>query len=144
MDFRPDPQLERFREHVRDFLARNLPPGLANVPRGMSSARRELVRWQKILNDHGWGAPYWPGDRGGTGWTIEQQLAFDEECTRAGAPTVDNFAHKLLGPVLNHFATPEQRAEHVPPTLAGERLWCQGFSEPGSGSDLASLRTRAV
>jgi acyl-CoA dehydrogenase len=143
MDFRPDPQLDQFREIVRVFLTRNLPPELAHVPRGMSSARREIVAWQRILSAHGWAAPYWPKDRGGTGWTIEQQLIFDEECTAAGAPTLDTFAHKLLGPVLNHFATPEQRAEHVTPTLAGERLWCQGFSEPGSGSDLASLRTRA-
>src|SRR5262245_14477002 len=143
MDFRPDPALEAFRSTVRDFLRQKLPADLAHVPRGMASGRREIVRWQRILTDHGWGAPYWPADRGGTGWTIEQQLVFEQECTAAGAPTLDNFGHKLLGPVLNHFATDEQRAEHVPPTLAGERLWCQGFSEPGSGSDLASLKTRA-
>jgi acyl-CoA dehydrogenase len=143
MDFRPDAELETFRATVRDFLRGNLPADLANVPRGMSSARREIVGWQRILNSKGWGAPYWPKDRGGTGWSIEQQLVFEEECTAAGAPTQDVFAHKLLGPVLNHFGTPEQRAEHIPPTLAGQRLWCQGFSEPASGSDLASLHTRA-
>jgi acyl-CoA dehydrogenase len=143
MDFRPDPALESFRTTVRDFLQRNLPADLAHVPRGMSSARREIVRWQRLLTANGWGAPYWPREHGGTGWSIEQQLVFDEECSAAGAPTLDSFAHKLLGPVLHHFATPEQRAEHVTPILVGERLWCQGFSEPGSGSDLASLRTRA-
>jgi acyl-CoA dehydrogenase len=143
MDFRPDPQLEAFRATVREFLARNLPPELAHVPRGMASARLELTAWQAILNRHGWGAPGWSKADGGTGWSIDQRLIFDEECTSAGAPTQDGFAHRLLGPVLNHFGTAKQKAEHVAPILVGERLWCQGFSEPGSGSDLASLRTRA-
>lgn len=143
MDFRPDPALEEFRGTVRAFLRQHLPPHLAHVPRGMASARRETTAWQRILTSHGWAAPYWPEDRRGTGWSVAQQLIFDEECGVAGAPTLDGFAHKLLGPVLNQFATPAQREEHVTPTLAGERMWCQGFSEPGSGSDLASLRTRA-
>lgn len=143
MDFRPDPELEVFRAIVEGFLARNLPAELAYVPRATSSARRELTAWQAILNRHGWGAPSWSKADGGTGWSVEQRLVFDEECALAGAPTQDGFAQKLLGPVLNHFGTPEQKAEHVPPILAGERLWSQGFSEPGAGSDLASLRTRA-
>lgn len=143
MDFRPDPELQVFRATVRDFLTRNLPAELAHVPRATSSARRELTAWQAILNRHGWGAPGWSMADGGTGWSTEQRVVFEEECALAGAPTQDGFAQKLLGPVLNHFGTPEQKAEHVPPILAGERLWSQGFSEPGSGSDLASLRTRA-
>lgn len=143
MDFRPDPELEEFRGTVRDFLRQNLPADLAHKVRGMTSERVEMTRWQRILTAHGWGAPYWSKEHGGPGWTVAQRLAFDEACVAAGAPTLDTFGHKLLGPVLNHFATPEQRAEHVGPIIAGERLWCQGFSEPGSGSDLASLRTQA-
>jgi len=143
MDFTVDPAFVSFRTTVRDFLQNELPRDLASLPRSISSERSETAGWQRLLTAHGWGAPYWPTNRGGTGWSVEQQIIFDEECAAAGTPTLDNFAHKLLGPVLNHFATDDQRAEHVGPTLAGERFWCQGFSEPGSGSDLASLRTRA-
>lgn len=143
MDFSPDPQLEQFRATVREFMREKLPAHLAHVPRLMASARRETAAWQRILMEHGWGAPHWSKDRLGTGWTVQQQIIFEEECALAGAPTLDLLAHKLLGPVLNHFATAQQRADHITPTLAGERFWCQGFSEPGSGSDLASLRTRA-
>jgi acyl-CoA dehydrogenase len=143
MDFRPDPRLEEFRNEVRDFLRLNLPAELVHIPRIMNSPPDVIRRWQHILNRHGWGAPSWDTDHGGTGWSAEQQLIFDEECTLAGAPSQDGFAQKLLGPVMNRFATPEQWRAHIRPTLTGERLWCQGFSEPGSGSDLASLRTRA-
>lgn len=144
MDFQPDAGLDVFREEVRAFLREHLSHDLAGKPVGsVRSMRPDLVRWQKILNQQGWGAPYWAQKDGGTGWTVLQRLVFDEECIAAGAPTQDGFAQKLLGPVLNEFASPEQKASHVPLILSGERLWCQGFSEPGSGSDLASLRTRA-
>ena len=144
MDFHQDENLSAFRQEVRQFLREHLPAELAGRKSGSRSQRPQLVRWQGILNAHGWGAPSWAKEHGGTGWTVQQRLAFDEECAAAGAPTQDGFAQKLVGPVLNHFATPEQKAEHLPPIFNGERLWCQGFSEPGSGSDLASLRTRAV
>lgn len=143
MDFRPDPTLEEFRETVREFLDVNLPEELVQKTIAMVSPREASVRWQRILNSKGWGAPYWSEHYGGTGWSVEQQLVFDEECAAAGAPSLEGFGHKLLGPVLNQFATPEQWQAHVPAILAGNRHWCQGFSEPGSGSDLASLRTRA-
>ncbi|MBW9106591.1 acyl-CoA dehydrogenase [Paraburkholderia phenoliruptrix] len=144
MDFQPDPGLGAFRAEVRAFLREHLPRDLAGKPVGsVRSMRPDLVRWQKILNSKGWGAPYWAKKDGGTGWSVLQRLVFDEECMAAGAPTQDGFAQKLLGPVLNEFASEEQKAAHVPHILNGERLWCQGFSEPGSGSDLASLRTRA-
>jgi len=143
MDFRPDPELEAFRAEVKAFLAASLPAELAHIPRILTSPPAVIRRWQRILHNHGWGAPSWACDRGGTGWSVARQLIFDEECMLAGAPSQDTFAQKLLGPVLHHFATPEQWQAHVPPSLRGERLWCQGFSEPGSGSDLASLRTRA-
>jgi len=144
MDFKPDPRLAGFREEVRDFLREKLPPELTDIPCEVVSPRPVAMRWQKILQERGWAAPGWAKQHGGTGWTVQQQLVFEEECVLAGAPLQDSFAQKLLGPVLNHFASPEQWQEHVPPILAGERLWCQGFSEPGSGSDLASLRTAAV
>jgi acyl-CoA dehydrogenase len=144
MDFHPDLNLSAFREQVRSFVRANLPPALKNCNEGMRSSPAALARWQNILHAHGWGAPYWPAEHGGTGWSVQERLVFDEECSAADAPVQDIFAHKLVGPLLNHFATPEQRAVHLPPILAGTRRWCQGFSEPGSGSDLASLRTQAV
>jgi len=144
MDFQPDAGLEAFRQEVRAFLRENLPADLAGKPRAsVRSVRADLERWQRILNDKGWGAPYWATEHGGTGWSVLQRLVFDEECVAACAPTQDGFAQKLLGPVLNEFASPQQKAEHMPGIFSGQRLWCQGFSEPGSGSDLASLRTRA-
>jgi acyl-CoA dehydrogenase len=144
MDFRSDPGLDAFREEVRDFVRKHLPATLPRRTDGVRSQRAHLVEWQRILNEYGWGAPYWTKEHGGTGWSVAQRLVFDEECSAAGTPSQDTFAQKLVGPVLNHFATPEQKAEHLPPIFRGERLWCQGFSEPGSGSDLASLRTQAV
>ncbi|WP_028219747.1 acyl-CoA dehydrogenase family protein [Paraburkholderia oxyphila] len=144
MDFQPDAGLTAFREEVRAFLRAHLPADLAGSQHRVRSPRAALIRWQGILNEHGWGAPCWETAHGGTGWTPQQRLVFDEECAAAGAPTQDVFGQRLLGPVLNHFASPEQKAEHLPHIFAGTRLWCQGFSEPGSGSDLASLRTQAV
>ncbi len=144
MDFLPDENADAFRSEVRAFLHDELPPELAARMDGIRSSRSDLVQWQRILHAHGWGAPYWPKEYGGPGWSPQQRLIFDEECAAAGAPTQDGFAQKLVGPVLNHFASAEQKAEHLPPMFNAERLWCQGFSEPGSGSDLASLRTLAV
>ncbi|MGO4327851.1 MULTISPECIES: acyl-CoA dehydrogenase [unclassified Cupriavidus] len=144
MNFAPDPNLDAFRQEVRGFLRHHLPADLPRRKDGLRSPRADVVRWQRILAAQGWGAPYWANEHGGTGWSVPQRLVFDEECAAAGAPSQDSFAQKLVGPVLNHFATPEQKAEHLPPIFSGERLWCQGFSEPGSGSDLASLRTSAV
>ena len=143
MDFHPDPGLDAFRQEVRRFLNERLPADLRVAPSFTRSRPAAVSRWQKILTERGWGAPYWPKEHGGTGWAVQQMLIFDEECVAAGAPTKDGFAHKLLGPVLNTFAAADQKALHIPAILKGERLWCQGFSEPGSGSDLASLRMRA-
>lgn len=143
MDFQPDASLEAFREQVRGFLRDQVPADLKGQQRCTRSPREQITRWQKLLTERGWGAPYWPKEHGGTGWSVPQILVFDDECSAAGTPTLDGFVHKMLGPVLNSFATPEQKAEHLPPVFNGERLWCQGFSEPGAGSDLASLRTRA-
>ena len=143
MNFAPDPNLDAFRQEVRNFLRQHQPADLARRKDGLRSPRADVVLWQRILNAQGWGAPYWDREHGGTGWSVQQRLVFDEECAAAGTPSQDSFAQKLVGPVLNHFATPGQKAEHLPPIFNGDRLWCQGFSEPGAGSDLASLCTRA-
>ena len=121
MDFRPDPALDDFRQTVHVFLGEKLPADLVQQTIAIFSSRDAMRRWQAILNDQGWGAPSWGTAHGGTGWSVEEQLIFEEECTRAGAPTLDGFGHKLLGPVLNHFATPEQWEAHVPHILRGER-----------------------
>ncbi|WOD15979.1 acyl-CoA dehydrogenase family protein [Paraburkholderia kirstenboschensis] len=144
MDFQSDPGQDAFREEVRAFLREHLPAELrGNAIGEVRSVRERIKRWQGILNARGWGGPYWAREHGGTGWTVLQRLAFDEECAAAGAPTQDFLAQKLLGPALNAFASQGQRDEHVTRILSGERLWCQGFSEPGAGSDLASLHTSA-
>jgi len=144
MDFKLDPQLQSFRLEVKEFLRLHLPDDLRHKVRGLISKRPDLVRWQGLLNDKGWGAPTWNREHGGTGWTVAERLVFEEECVAAGAPTQDVFGQRLLGPVVNTFGTVEQVSKHIPSILSGDCLWCQGFSEPGAGSDLASLRTRAV
>lgn len=138
-----DADLSAFREEVRSFLRERLPADLAYRPRMMMSLREDIVRWQRILAERGWGAPSWARDHGGAGWTTQQCLIFEEECVAAGTPTQDIVGQKLLGPVINQFGSVEQRAEHIAPILNGDRIWCQGFSEPEAGSDLASIRTRA-
>ena len=143
MDFKPDPYLKTFRDEVRQFLSEKLDPALTSSFQDFRSDRESLVGWQKILHANGWGGPYWPKHHGGTGWTAHQQQIFDEECNKAGAPSLDIFGHKLLGPAVNEFGDDRQKQEHCAKILSGDRLWCQGFSEPGSGSDLASLRTSA-
>lgn len=138
-----DPHLSVFRDEIRTFLREHLPADLAYRPRMMMSLRQDIVRWQKILAEQGWGAPSWPREHGGAGWTIQQCLVFEEECVAAGTPTQDIVGQKLLGPVVNTFGSVEQKSQHIPLILSGERIWCQGFSEPEAGSDLASIRMSA-
>ncbi|WP_200957918.1 acyl-CoA dehydrogenase family protein [Sphingomonas sp. Root710] len=135
--------LSAFRDEVRQFLHEHVPADLACRPRMMMSLREDVVRWQRILAERGWGAPAWPREHGGAGWTTQQCIIFEEECVAAGTPTQDIVGQKLLGPVVNSFGNAEQKAEHIPLILNGDRLWCQGFSEPQAGSDLAAIRTRA-
>ena len=136
-----------FREEVRAFLAKNLPErlrdGAARTP-GVFVEPDIGTEWQRILHDKGWLAALWPKEDGGTGWTTTQRYLFDKECALAGAPMVSVLGLKLVGPVICKFGTPEQKARFLPRILSGEDAWCQGYSEPGSGSDLASLKTRAV
>lgn len=134
-----------FRDRVRDFLDRDLPADLRRrTLSGLPQRRDDFVGWQRILYARGWGAPNWPREFGGMGWTLIEQHIFDEECAIAGAPRQLAFNIRMLGPVLMAFGTDAQKARFLPRILTLDDWWCQGYSEPGAGSDLASLRTRGV
>lgn len=134
-----------FRAEVRAFIQANLPPDLARRGRYDYHPRREdQARWAKILAEKGWSVAHFPVAYGGTGWTGVQRFIFEEEMRRAHAPTMDRIGPELVAPVLYTFASEEQRQAYLPGIRNGDTFWAQGFSEPGSGSDLASLRTRAV
>lgn len=146
MDLQFSTQDEAFRHEVRRFLDENLPQSLRD---GMRATPGVFVEpdigqeWQAILYRKGWLAYNWPEDCGGPGWSPIQRYIFEKECALADAPSLPVLSLKLLGPVICKFGTPEQKAHYLPRILAGTDYWCQGFSEPGSGSDLASLKTRA-
>ena len=145
MDLSESADERAFREQVRTFAEGALPSDIRNrVLSFMRVPRSDYVRWQKILHEQGWGAPGWPREYGGTGWNAMQRVVFEEECFRAGAPRQMPFGLSMVGPVLIAFGTAEQRARYLPRILTLEEWWCQGYSEPGAGSDLASLRTKAV
>ncbi len=145
MDLRYTQAEQAFREEVRAFLAAKLPADIREKVLGHKRLEREdFVRWHRILTEHGWGAPGWKKEFGGTGWNALQKLIFDIETGRAGAPRLLPFGLTMIGPVLQKFASPEMQQRFLPRIPAVEDFWCQGYSEPGSGSDLASLKTRAV
>lgn len=136
-----------FEKQVRDFIEANLTEELrrATALTPASSSDPEIgMAWQRALHGNGWGAPGWPLEYGGPDWTITQRWIFEVECARAGVPTVNSMGVSMVGPVIIGFGTPEQKKLHLPRILSGEDFWCQGYSEPGSGSDLASLKTRAT
>ena len=136
-----------FRDTVRDFLCEKLNArlreGAANTPSVFTEP--DITReWQSILYEKGWLASSWPVEDGGPGWTPMQKYLFEKECAIAGTPALPILGLRLVGPVICKFGTPAQKAHYLPRILSGEDYWCQGYSEPGSGSDLASLKTRAV
>lgn len=136
-----------FRDEVRAFLEASLTPELREAGRRMTSVfcdKRFSLPWQKILHARGWAAPSWPKAYGGPGWNEAQRSIFAAECVRAGAPGLAPMGLRMVGPVIMRYGTPEQKAHYLPRILSGEDYWCQGYSEPGSGSDLASLQLRAV
>ena len=136
---------ESFRQEVRTFVAENLPTDIKKKSAsGFRIGKDDHVRWQKILHEKGWIAPNWPVEHGGTGWTAMQKHLFDEECALGGAPMIIPFGLTMVAPVIMRFGNDAQKARFLPRILASEDWWCQGYSEPGSGSDLASLRTKAV
>ncbi|SEJ09945.1 Acyl-CoA dehydrogenase [Sphingomonas sp. OV641] len=136
-----------FREEVRQFLSEKLTPELRRgARRGTSVFLHPDVAdtWQRILHQQGWAAPDWPVEYGGTGWNEIQRYIWAEEYARAHAPGLSPMGLKMVAPVIMHYGSPEQKAALLPRILSGEDRWCQGYSEPGSGSDLASLKLRAV
>ena len=139
-----DESLEAFRQEVRAFIDRELTPDLQEAARmGFGIHREECARWHAKLYEAGWVAPGWPVEHGGTGWGLTQQHIFAEEMSLAGAPMLMPFGLGMVGPVIYTFGTDEQKAQHLQGILDGTTWWCQGYSEPGSGSDLASLKTKA-
>lgn len=145
MDLNLSPKDQRFRETVRIFIERHLPDDLRRKGEaGQQWERDDHVRWMRILHDHGWGAPGWPVEYGGTGWNAVERFIFDTECALARAPREIPFGLNMVAPVIMKYGSQAQKDFFLPriPTL--EHWWAQGYSEPGAGSDLASLKTSAV
>ncbi|WP_116134229.1 acyl-CoA dehydrogenase family protein [Tropicimonas sp. IMCC34043] len=139
------PEDDAFRKQIRDFAARELDPDTrAKVARGAPLSREDFLGWHLSLHAVGWVAPSWPTEHGGPGWTARQRMIADEEFFRQHCPPMPGFGLKMIGPILIRFGSADQQARFLPRILSGEDWWCQGFSEPGAGSDLASLRTRAT
>jgi alkylation response protein AidB-like acyl-CoA dehydrogenase len=134
-----------FRDEVRAWLLTNLPRDLREkVENYQHLSKDDLMRWHRLLGEKGWVAPAWPKEWGGTGWNVVQRYIFDEELGFAGAPPIIPFGVTMCAAVLLRFGTEAQKKRFLPRIYNGDDFWCQGYSEPGSGSDLASLKTKAV
>ena len=145
MDLRFTPEEIAFRDEVRAFFKASVPEVVRRkMTEGHHLAKEDFVSWQRILNKQGWAVPMWPEEYGGTGWDAVKYFIFKEESQLAHAPDALGFNVNLVGPVICRFGTEEQKKRFLP-ALRNLDIWfCQGFSEPGSCSDLASLKTRAV
>jgi alkylation response protein AidB-like acyl-CoA dehydrogenase len=138
------PEEVAFQQEVRTFIAENYPATLrGKQDEGDELSKEDHLSWHKVLAKKGWIAPAWPVEYGGTGWTPTQRFIWSEETARADCIRIMPFGLTMVGPVIYTFGTPEQKAKFLPRILSGEDWWCQGYSEPGAGSDLASLRTKA-
>lgn len=147
MDLTFSKEDEAFRQEVREFLGANLTEDMREQSIKTTSvfADRDLaMRWQKVLVEKGWAVPAWPVEHGGVEWSVTQKYIFSEECAKARAPGLIPLGLRMLAPVVIRYGTDEQQADLLPKMLSGEHYWCQGYSEPGSGSDLSSLKTAAV
>ena len=145
MDLEFTDELREFQQEVRAFIEERLPGDLREkVIRALPLGKEDFVRWQDILAERGWLVHSWPVEHGGTGWSPVQCYIFEEEMGRANAPRIIPFGPKMVGPVIFTFGSDLQKSKYLPPIARNETLWCQGYSEPDSGSDLASLRMRAV
>ena len=136
-----------FRDEVRRFFSSSLTPELRLAGAreiGVFSAASVGRKWHRILFERGWITPTWPLEHGGLGWTALQKYVFEQECARAETPSLSAAGLLMCGPILIHFGTPEQKAKFIPRLRSGEDYWCQGYSEPGAGSDLAGLSCRAT
>ena len=144
MDLNYSQEESAFRDEVRGWLKTNLPQDLRDrVANYDELGREDLLRWHRILAKQGWVAPSWPKEFGGTSWNVVQRYIFEEECGFAGTPPLIPFGLSMCGPVLLRFGTEAQKKRFLPRIYNGDDFWCQGYSEPGSGSDLASLKTKA-
>ncbi len=145
MDLTFTPEEEAFRREVVAFLNDKLPARLSRkVKSGLRLTRDDLVEWHAILNARGWLANHWPQEHGGPGWGAVQKFIFENECALAGAPRIVPFGVNMLGPVLIKYGNEAQKQHWLPRILDGSDWWCQGYSEPGAGSDLAAVKTTAV
>ena len=145
LDFSPEDVA--FRDEVRAFIAEHFDDDLrARLAQSKNAHvdRDGQIRWQKKLYERGWIAPEWPVEYGGTGWNDAQKYIFNMEMALAGAPSTSSMGVIMCAPVIMAFGSDAQKAEHLPPMRSFDRWWCQGYSEPGSGSDLASLQMKAV
>jgi acyl-CoA dehydrogenase len=135
-----------FQIEVREFLTNNLPAHIIDSAKrngGVFMEQKEALQWQEILVNKGWAVPQWPVAYGGIDWTPAQKYIFSKECYHAGAPMLIPLGLLMLAPVIVAFGNDAQKADYLPKILSGEHYWCQGYSEPGSGSDLASLSLKA-
>jgi len=145
MDLEFTDELRDFQQEVRAFIEERLPGDLrTKVERFLNLGKDDYLRWQDILAEKGWLVYSWPEEYGGTGWSPVQRYIFEEEMGRAGAPRIIPFGPKMVGPVIYTFGTDAQKAKYLPAIARNETWWCQGYSEPDAGSDLANLRTRAI
>ncbi|TAM03621.1 MAG: pimeloyl-CoA dehydrogenase large subunit, partial [Paraburkholderia sp.] len=145
MDLKFTAEEEAFRTEVLDFLRERLPQRIADkVHNGRRLTRDDMAAWHATLNEKGWLANHWPREYGGPGWSAVQKFIFENECAIAGAPRIVPFGVNMLGPVLIKYGSEAQKRYWLPRILDGSDWWCQGYSEPGAGSDLASVRTTAV
>ena len=134
-----------FREEVRTFFRDNVPPDTRRkLQEGRHLGKDEMVAWWRILNKKGWGVSHWPKEYGGTGWTSVQHYIFNEELQMHPAPAPLAFGVSMVGPVIYTFGNEQQKKQYLPRIANVDDWWCQGFSEPGAGSDLASLKTKAA
>ncbi len=144
MDLRFTPEENAFRAEVRAFMKEKLPPAIrAKVIEGDRLGKDDMIAWQRILNAKGWAVPHWPKEWGGAGWGPVEIYLFREEMQQAPAPEPLPFGVNMLGPVLVAFGNEAQKKRFLPRIANLDDWWCQGFSEPGAGSDLASLKTQA-
>jgi len=144
MDLSFTPEDEAFREEVRAWIQEALPDSLrAKAEAAAHFSMPEVMEWHRILAKKGWVAPHWPEKFGGPGFSATQRFLFSEEMELAGTPGLSPFGLVMVGPLIQRFGTPEQQERYLPKILSGDKVWCQGYSEPNAGSDLASLRTSA-
>ena len=145
MDMEYSAEQIAFRDEVQAWIQSAMPADIKEkADNGGHFEHEETVEWHKILHAKGWVAPNWPQEVGGTGWDVGQRHIFNEELVRANAPSLSPFGLSMVGPLITQFGSDEQKSRFLPKILSGEEVWCQGYSEPNAGSDLASLRLSAV